>query len=560
MKSIWRYSVIILVLTTMMVIYPVFAEEIHYPGEIVDTKIEVAENPEEAVMAELFLYYDTNAFELIPSNKVQGNRLVDLDIMGLQPGRAIPVSFLIKQDAAPGSYCIDPVANWAYDINEQSVNGLLYSSIMINVGNKNETEDQDIIIPEGLQWQIVDEDHVVITGYEGRASSVIIPRIINGIPVTGIGAFAFLNHDEITEIQLPETVEIIGDWAFTGTSLVEMKIPNSVLEIIGAPFYNCSRLKSFSIAADHPAFRVENHALIRNADNCLLAYPSAMDRSFYNVPESVRLINQLAFSQANLKMVTIPGSVEYIGEYAFEASTIESLTILNGVKEIGSYSFYYCYQLTDVSLPKSIQTIGNNPFLGCSQLRNIEVDANNLEFRSEGGLLIRNSDNCLICWALDGTEESLHIPETVSAIADESLSAPWGVESITIPYSVMSIYGNPFSWCIRLTQFVIPSGHLFLCTDNNALVEKRSGMLIAFPVGLVENGMTNVVISSNVRGIAENAFEGCYGIKELTIPSNVISIEPWALNHFSEEVIVHVEQGSAAEAYCEEYGVNYDYM
>ncbi len=53
-----------------------------------------------------------------------------------------------------------------------------------------------------------------ITGYKGNAISLRIPEEIQGVRVTAIGKKAFLSAAQIEEIELPDSVENIEDWAF----------------------------------------------------------------------------------------------------------------------------------------------------------------------------------------------------------------------------------------------------------------------------------------------------------------------------------------------------------
>jgi hypothetical protein len=61
-----------------------------------------------------------------------------------------------------------------------------------------------------------------ITDYSGDSSacsnSIIIPAEIGGIPVTGIGAWAFRNN-ELTSVTIPSSVTSIGAWAFRNNGL-----------------------------------------------------------------------------------------------------------------------------------------------------------------------------------------------------------------------------------------------------------------------------------------------------------------------------------------------------
>lgn len=66
----------------------------------------------------------------------------------------------------------------------------------------------------GMLSYIIEAGKVCVTEYEGTGSSLVIPEVIDGIPVCGIGRKAFLGNRSLQHIILSETVEWIGDWAF----------------------------------------------------------------------------------------------------------------------------------------------------------------------------------------------------------------------------------------------------------------------------------------------------------------------------------------------------------
>ena len=71
----------------------------------------------------------------------------------------------------------------------------------------------------------------------------------------------------------------------------------------------------------------------------------------------------------NLTSITIPDSATEIGSNAFAyCSNLTSVTIPDSVKEIGSYAFYDCSDLTRVTIPDSVNEIGDGAFC-CSRLR-----------------------------------------------------------------------------------------------------------------------------------------------------------------------------------------------
>jgi hypothetical protein len=80
--------------------------------------------------------------------------------------------------------------------------------------------------------------------------------------------------------------------------------------------------------------------------------------------DGLKTIGEYAFFSCDqLTNITIPASVELIGAYAFEnCSSLVSVTINEGVLEIADGAFNACDVLTDVSVPASVAIIGENAF------------------------------------------------------------------------------------------------------------------------------------------------------------------------------------------------------
>jgi hypothetical protein len=76
---------------------------------------------------------------------------------------------------------------------------------------------------------------LVITGYTGNEKSVTIPASIDGVPVRKIGDMAF-RLKGLTDIVLPQGLEVIGEQAFFGNQLSIVVIPASVRSIADSAF------------------------------------------------------------------------------------------------------------------------------------------------------------------------------------------------------------------------------------------------------------------------------------------------------------------------------------
>lgn len=94
----------------------------------------------------------------------------------------------------------------------------------------------------------------------------------------------------------------------------------------------------------------------------------------------------------NLTSVTIPNSVTSIGNSAFYwCSGLTSVTIPNSVTSIGDWAFARCSSLTSVSIPNSVTSIGNEVFYMCSNLYRLTI----LSEAIPEGKIINNTNTIL---------------------------------------------------------------------------------------------------------------------------------------------------------------------
>ena len=75
-----------------------------------------------------------------------------------------------------------------------------------------------------------------------------------------------------------------------------------------------------------------------------------------------------------LTKITVPGSVKTMGFWAFAESGLTSATVCEGVTYLEQGAFYYCKNLTSVSLPYSLKSIGKQAFENCEALPSIKLN------------------------------------------------------------------------------------------------------------------------------------------------------------------------------------------
>lgn len=91
----------------------------------------------------------------------------------------------------------------------------------------------------------------------------------------------------------------------------------------------------------------------------------------YVIPSEVKIIDQYSFYKCSLGYIKIPKTVHQIKSSAFYgASSIKTLEIEGGRGlNLPPYAFSSMVQLEEAILPKDIQSIAYNSFVGCPHLK-----------------------------------------------------------------------------------------------------------------------------------------------------------------------------------------------
>ena len=165
------------------------------------------------------------------------------------------------------------------------------------------------------------------------------------------------------------------------------------------------------------------------------------------------------FSISEVADVTIPKSVFSIGERAFAGTGLTSVTIPNGVVSIGKSAFSGCTGLTSVTIPSSVTVIGEAAFSGCTGLTSVTIPSSLVTI---SGRTFWECTNLALVTIEDGVTAigegafggctsltSVTIPNSVISIGASAFHGS-GLTSVTIPNSVTHIGALAFSWCIGL--------------------------------------------------------------------------------------------------------------
>lgn len=160
----------------------------------------------------------------------------------------------------------------------------------------------------------------------------------------------------------------------------------------------------------------------------------------------------MVFYKKDLVSVSLPDSIEFIGNGVFtECKNLSSITIPNGVNYIGENAFSYCESLTSVTIPESVNFIGNFAFGCCTSLATVDM---------RGGGRVGSSvfASCL-------SLTTVNIGENVTRFGMSAFDRCTSLVSIIIPENVKELSNSLFKRCSRLTTVIV-------CGPDTTIVEK----------------------------------------------------------------------------------------
>lgn len=203
---------------------------------------------------------------------------------------------------------------------------------------------------------------------------------------------------------------------------------------------------------NNPAFTVSDGILFSKGMKTLLWVPSGTGDA-YSVPDDVSCIADAAFQSADLTQVTIPAGV---------------------------------------------LTIGENAFSSCSSLTAINVSPENPAYCSAEGVLYSKDRSILYAYPAGKIQSAFTIPNSVTEIGSMAFFGA-KVSEIKLSDSVSTIRESAFSNCYSLEKISLPDG----------LKSVEFGIL------LYSTSLQKVYIPGGITDIASIAFMGCSSLTDV---------------------------------------------
>jgi hypothetical protein len=212
-----------------------------------------------------------------------------------------------------------------------------------------------------------------------------------------------------------ESTTQIGDYAFYGREVSEVRLPDGLKGIGVSAFRECKQLQSISLPTG-----VE---LVGDG-----AFADCRSLEWVRFSEALQRIGDEAFQGCNaLQLVSIPDEVTEIGERAFaQCALLEEVHFSESLIQVGDAAFSECSRLESIHFNASLESVGDEAFFGCHELRGVKLPKNVRRVGEYG-------------FAENTKLRYLSIPSSVQSLGE------WCVEACSLLESVTFYGDNPIA-------------------------------------------------------------------------------------------------------------------
>ncbi len=248
-------------------------------------------------------------------------------------------------------------------------NGLLYSApieipasavlqaVAVCGNTVSETVRADYLIGD----KDVPNPYVIEDGVLKQYRGVGADLDLSALPITEIGARAFMGAVRLNSVILPDSVTKIGESAFENCTGLTAVTAAGITSLGTAAFRSCSALRevSFDTLAEIP-----DYAFYDCSSLCLQdGFPGVVsigDYAFFGCYS----LDFSSFDWRNLKS---------IGDHAFEEALVYSDIHLDALRSLGQYAFSRFYFSNSIYLPKQITALPEGVFADCYSIKYISM-------------------------------------------------------------------------------------------------------------------------------------------------------------------------------------------
>lgn len=379
---------------------------------------------------------------------------------------------------------------------------------------ENNAAFEDAIEGSAADFEFAEIDgSITVLSYKGTIEHLIVPAVINGLPVTAIADGAFATKKEESEDQ-PESQEDAAEEQEPALTLKTLILPNSILSIGTGILAGCNSLHSLATPLMGKTAQ----------DKQYLGYlfgATTHEDNARDIPVSLKCLRLTGewsvlpayslFDCNDLICLSLPETVTVIEKFAiYNGASLRQIDGLDKVTVFGDRSLMDCESLQTVTFGNTLQSIGFAAFEGCKSLR-----ALTLPF--VGGS--RNENTCL------GYIFGAAQPDFAQGFYPQRL------ERITLTNACTTLGNYAFFECESLKEIILPEGltsiglRAFYGCESLWSIKLPDTLTTVRELAFAEcDALTEIDFGNGLKEIGINAFYNCDSLTEIILPDTLTAI------------------------------------
>lgn len=241
-------------------------------------------------------------------------------------------------------------AGYLQEVNKLIIEGELNADDWSNITQMTNLTEVD------LSKALIDEIPSSAFNERWAIDKVVLPPTLKKI-----GTYAF-QGTALTSVNIPDNVETIEESAFSqARQLQEVHLPDSLTSLGRYAFSSCSSLRTIKIPTklkEIPWYTFDGCKSLQSVE----------------LHDSITGFGDYSFRNCNLREITLPKSTTWVGGYAFNGnSNLSKVTLNEGLIDIWAYAFQDT-AIDTLNCPSTLRNIYNGAFAGCGNLRQINLN------------------------------------------------------------------------------------------------------------------------------------------------------------------------------------------
>ncbi|MCQ2776415.1 MAG: leucine-rich repeat domain-containing protein [Bacilli bacterium] len=273
-------------------------------------------------------------------------------------------------------------------------------------------KEKTVIVPEGIKE----------LGSSCFWDNLAIEKVILPESLVNLGGDTFYNCANLKSVIIPRNVKAMGNNPFAGCPLLKLENKSPYFSLVKGTLYNKrkTRLIYRSISLKDKKFKIPNKTLIVGKH----AFYLCNNLEEVTISKSVIKLENNPFSGCNKLSIINKSSNYHIENQViynkFKTSVIGCINSIKAdklellpVKNICRNSFWNCKGIEEIVLPESLDQIGYNPFVSCS---NIKFQSQSKNYEVVDDVLLTNNRTKLVCYPAWKAVGAIKVPDSVKIL------------------------------------------------------------------------------------------------------------------------------------------------